>query len=154
MIHLPKHRRARNGRGQSLVEFALVVPIFILIIGGIIQFGIIFWAQNTLTQVARDTGRWAATQANCSTATPVVDKANEIANGSSLVGKAGPWPAGAVTVSWKDGSNAPTTTCPTKQNEVVFVSIGIEHQVPIFFPWMPGNGTLSTKTEFRMEPST
>ena len=38
-----------------------------LILGGIIQFGIIFWGQNTLTQVARDTGRWASTQVTCPT---------------------------------------------------------------------------------------
>jgi Flp pilus assembly protein TadG len=52
------HRYRRSGsrqrsRGQSLAEFALVFPILMLIIGGIIQFGVIFWGQNTLTQVAR-----------------------------------------------------------------------------------------------------
>ena len=46
-----------HGRGQSLVEFALVFPILMILVGGIIQFEIIFWAQNRLTQVARDTGR-------------------------------------------------------------------------------------------------
>src|SRR5215212_9247692 len=51
--------------GQSLAEFAIVFPIFFLIFAAIIQFGLIFWSQNTLTQIARDTGRWAATQQSC-----------------------------------------------------------------------------------------
>ena len=55
-------RWCHRPRGQSLVEFAIVFPVFIALVGGVIQFGMVFWAQNTLTQVVRDTGRWAATQ--------------------------------------------------------------------------------------------
>ena len=55
--------RSRDGaRGQALVEFAIILPVFVLFLAGVIQFGILFWAQNTLTQIARDTGRWASTQ--------------------------------------------------------------------------------------------
>ena len=57
-LFLRRSPNRRRSRGQSLAEFALVFPILMIILGGIIQFGIIFWAQNTLTQVARDTGRW------------------------------------------------------------------------------------------------
>ena len=98
-------------RGQSVAEFALVLPVLIAIIGGIIQFGLIFWAQNTLTQVVRDTGRWAATQQTspCNTGTvpagqqfagstgvrAVLGEANLVASNSSLLGypPATPWTA-------------------------------------------------------------
>src|ERR1044072_6391792 len=50
------HGRHRE-RGQSLLEFALVFPIFVLFLGGIVQFGIILWGQKTLNQVVRDTAR-------------------------------------------------------------------------------------------------
>jgi Flp pilus assembly protein TadG len=44
-------------RGQSLVEFALVMmPLFIIILG-IIQFGFIFNAYVTITNAAREGGR-------------------------------------------------------------------------------------------------
>ena len=56
-------------RGQALVEFAIVIPVFMLILAGMIQFGIILWGQNTLNQVVRDTGRWAATQTACDSST-------------------------------------------------------------------------------------
>ena len=89
----PWKRRARhpNGSlGQSLAEFAIVFPILMLIIGGIIQFGLIFWGQNTLNQVVRDTGRWAATQQSCNSAIakpPLVVTANNIAAASNLQGR-------------------------------------------------------------------
>jgi Flp pilus assembly protein TadG len=44
-------------RGQSLVEFALVmIPLFVILLG-IIQFGFIFNAYITLTNAAREGGR-------------------------------------------------------------------------------------------------
>jgi Flp pilus assembly protein TadG len=49
--------RAPAQRGQSLVEFALVMmPLFIIILG-IIQFGFIFNAYVTITNAAREGGR-------------------------------------------------------------------------------------------------
>ena len=60
---LLNHRRHRPTggpalrRGQGLVEFALVAPILLLMFFAVVQFGMILWAQNALTQVVRDTGR-------------------------------------------------------------------------------------------------
>lgn len=87
------HARSRP-TGQALAEFAIVLPLLIALLGGIIQFGLIFWAQNTLTQVVRDTGRWAATQENCSlynaTSNPsgvdIAKEANLVASNASLLG--------------------------------------------------------------------
>lgn len=148
--------RSRKHRGQSLAEFAIVFPVMFLIVAAIIQFGLIFWSQNTLTQVARDTGRWAATQQvnPCSTgAGAVVTAANEIAADSSLFGyTAGSWTSGTnVNVTWTPD---PTTLAcpPTGNQEVAFVRIQLTHRIPLFFPWLPVSDTLSTTTEFRMEP--
>jgi hypothetical protein len=118
-----------------------------LIIGGIIQFGIIFWGQNTLTQVARDTGRWAATQVTCPTTATVDPIARSIAANSSLIGY--PSPAFAVTAAMS-GPNP----CPVVNNtQVAYVTITLRHHVPIFFPFVPGNGDLTTSAQFRMEPT-
>jgi len=54
-------RRRTRDEGQSLVEFALVAPIFFLLVFSIIQLGIIFGAQNNLVNAARDAARKAAT---------------------------------------------------------------------------------------------
>lgn len=142
-------------RGQSLVEFAIVLPVFMLIVGAIIQFGIIFWGQNTLTQIARDTGRWAATQPSCSAVGPIVTQANLIAAQSSLIGyTTGSWTAGTnVAVSWQP-SPLPSPCPPATNQQAAWVTVTLQHQVPIFFPFVPGNGNLSTSTQFRMEPAT
>lgn len=144
-------QRPRHPRGQALAEFAIVLPIMMLVIGGIIQFGIIFWGQNTLNQVARDTGRWAASQQACSTSSAtnaVIATANQVAAQSALVGYTpGSWSSANVTVTWS-GSPCP----PNSNQQTAWITISINHQVPVFFPWIPGNGNISTTTEFRVEP--
>ena len=139
--------------GQSLAEFAIVFPIMFLIVAAIIQFGLIFWAQNTLTQVARDTGRWASTQQDCNPGTAtagVVTTANAIAAQATLFGYSGGWTSPTnVVVTWTTTSGV----CPPIGNQQVsFVRITLNHQVPVFFPFLPVNQNLSTTTEFRMEP--
>jgi Flp pilus assembly protein TadG len=136
-------------RGQSLAEFAIVFPVLMLVLGGIIQFGILFWGQNTLTQIARDTGRWAATQPGCDTGTVnVLATAKTIAANSSLIGTSSTWTSPTnVDVSWTG------TPCPPVDNSTAaYVTITLHHTVPVFFPWIPGNGDLTTSTQFRMEP--
>lgn len=61
---MPRTRRSRRhgaSEGQSLVEFALVAPIFFLLVFGVIQLGLIFGAQNALVNGVRDAARKAAT---------------------------------------------------------------------------------------------
>lgn len=50
----------KNERGQALVEFALVIPIFMMLLLGILQFGIVFNNYITLTDAARAGSRVAA----------------------------------------------------------------------------------------------
>jgi Flp pilus assembly protein TadG len=51
--------QARRRRGQSLVEFALVLTPFMLVLMGIIQFGFIFNAYVTMSSAAREAARTA-----------------------------------------------------------------------------------------------
>ena len=149
-------RWGRRPRGQALVEFALVAPIVIVVIAAIIQFGMVFWAQNTLTQVVRDTGRWAATHQDCSTAKAVTDQAQAIAASSSLIGYSNT--NFAPTVTWD------SATCPKDNKTVNYVHVTATERVPTFFPgmeYLPLLGTcdatgchitLSSTAQFRMEP--
>lgn len=63
VIHrlLPRRGAYRRQRGQSLAEFALVAPIFFLLIFAVIQMGIILAAQNGLVDGVRSAARRAAT---------------------------------------------------------------------------------------------
>ena len=48
---------ARSESGASAVEFAFTLPILVLMITGIIQFGLILFLQNNMANVARDASR-------------------------------------------------------------------------------------------------
>ena len=50
----------RKPRGQALTEFALVAPIFFLLVFAVIQLGILFGGQNGLVAAARELTRYAA----------------------------------------------------------------------------------------------
>lgn len=53
-------KKIKSSDGQALVEFALILPIMILILFGIIEFGRVFSAQLLVTNGARDGARIAA----------------------------------------------------------------------------------------------
>lgn len=54
----------KSEKGQALVEFALILPILLLLVMGIIQFGIIFSAQMSVTNAVREGARTAAVSPN------------------------------------------------------------------------------------------
>ena len=53
-------RRAPQDRGAAAVEFALLLPLLMLLVFGIVDFGRALNAQITLTQAAREGARMAA----------------------------------------------------------------------------------------------
>ena len=55
--------RTDRQRGQSLVEFALVLPIFLLMLFGLIDLGRIIYFNSTLSQAAREGARAASVEA-------------------------------------------------------------------------------------------
>jgi Flp pilus assembly protein TadG len=52
-------RRGARGRGQALVEFALVIPLFLLLLVAIFDLGRAVFAWNTLSNAAREGARIA-----------------------------------------------------------------------------------------------
>ena len=55
MIHSIK-----SERGQSLVEFALILPLFIIVLFGIMEFGRLWEMTNLITSASREGARVAA----------------------------------------------------------------------------------------------
>jgi Flp pilus assembly protein TadG len=53
-------RIARDKRGASALEFALIAPAFFLFIFGIIEFGLVFWTQVGLQHGAEMAARCAS----------------------------------------------------------------------------------------------
>ncbi len=63
---------SRGERGQSLVEFTIVIPIFLAMLFGIFDLGRVVWANNSLAQAAREGARYAIVRGGSAlTACPV-----------------------------------------------------------------------------------
>ena len=61
-------RRLRRGRleggeaGESMVEFALVLPLLLMVLIGVVQFGLVHHAQNVATTAAQEGARVGAAE--------------------------------------------------------------------------------------------
>ena len=52
-------RRARRRRGMAMVEFVMVLPALLVILFGILEFGVLFYQWLTLSNAAREGARAA-----------------------------------------------------------------------------------------------
>lgn len=52
-------RSDRRERGQALMEFALVLPVFLIMLMAVVDVGRAIWAQNTVAAAAREGARFA-----------------------------------------------------------------------------------------------
>jgi len=57
---LPLIRSIRSARGQSLVEFTILLPVLLIMISGLIEFGFMLNYYLDLIDAAREATRWAA----------------------------------------------------------------------------------------------
>jgi Flp pilus assembly protein TadG len=100
-------RQKHNDRGQAIVEFALVLPVFLLLVLGIVQFGRLYSNNETITNATRAGARVAAVSRTASD--PVGATIQAVKNSapnldpsqvSVTVSPAPPWPQGSlVTVT-------------------------------------------------------
>jgi len=95
--------RRRDHRGQTLVEFALILPIFILVLIGIFDFGRAVYAYNTISNAARQAVRVAIVNQDTTTITDTA------VNDAASLGL----DASDISVSFLDlDTNTTYTTCP------------------------------------------
>ena len=52
--------------GQSLVEFALASVLFFTVLFGTIEFGLVVWRYNTVSNLAQEGARWASVRGSTS----------------------------------------------------------------------------------------
>ena len=75
-----KRNLKRNEEGQTMVEFTLVLPVLMVVLFGIIQFGITFNNYVALTDAVRAGARTAAVSRLSST--PTTDTVTRVKNAS------------------------------------------------------------------------
>src|SRR6478672_12933694 len=65
---LSARRRDRCERGQAMTEFALIAPLFFLLLFAVIQLGFLMGGQVGFTNGVREAARYAATVPNATAA--------------------------------------------------------------------------------------
>jgi Flp pilus assembly protein TadG len=168
------HRRAartRRTRGQSLVEFALIAPVLIVLIVGAAQVAAILYAGITVASAAHDGAKVASEQpikskafAPGGTAGSGVPLPGCLAGSTNPVCQAVAQSQGLLgTVTTTVASSTATSACPT--NGWVadgYVTVTVSNNVPIFVPFLNNllatSGqtyrTISTTVVMRIEPCT
>jgi len=65
-------RSVRDDRGAALVEFAIVLPMLLLVVWGIVDFGRLFFTSNSLATSVREGARYAAVLSSPSAGTAAI----------------------------------------------------------------------------------
>ena len=103
--------RRRGERGQSLVEFALIIPFFLIVVFAVADFGLGFRAWITVTNSAREGARLAA-----------VTCATDSASTSDVQTRAVDTSAGLLTAA-----DVGVTNCPGASTESVVVTVNYDY---------------------------
>ncbi|WP_392544904.1 TadE/TadG family type IV pilus assembly protein [Oryzobacter telluris] len=172
MVRSPRRaQRTRSERGASAVEFAILLPVLITIIGAIIDFGFIFSQQITMNNSARDAARAgvvttlsgstmscsqiAAQARDAMTSGAVgISNANKIRVGVVVTGQAGSCTLAANSASVS--SNGTITPCTGSSGAAVGtlknlqVTVSYSSTPPFPVPFM-GTPVLSARGDFQCE---
>jgi Flp pilus assembly protein TadG len=75
-------RRRRDQRGQSLVEFAVTFPVFVLLFAGMVDLGLALFSNVTVISAAREGARLGVVQPGDTTA--IEDRVRAMSTGLDL----------------------------------------------------------------------
>lgn len=156
----------RKSRGQTLVEFALVLPVFLLMLFGLLDAGRYVYMNSVLSQAAREGARLAAVEAywigspdsSCGATGGPVCPANELAFKADILAAANRMvaPFGSISSSKLFFSCDPvghvytagwtTTSCPASNRgfRSNVVSVRVELTFTPITPVLSGIGTITT----------
>jgi Flp pilus assembly protein TadG len=85
MVKFARKRIKRLGEsGQALVEFAIIAPILLLLIMGIVDFGRAFYTYHVLIDAAREGARVAVVANPTTTVDTVANRINRLLDGAGL----------------------------------------------------------------------
>lgn len=131
----------RGERGAAAVEFALLLPLLLLLVFGIVQYGLYFWAVQGGSDIARSAARRAAVgdPATCATFQSGVRSDIDALTGTGT--------GASIKRSYATASDSGVQVGDTVTVEVSFDSFDL--QLP-FLPFVD-DGRVSTTVETRVD---
>ena len=131
------HRTRQRRRGAAATEFAIVLPIFFLLIVGILEFGRMIMVQQVLTNAAREGARLACIDG--STESGVQTAVSAFLANASVTGV-------TVTCSPSNLSSAAVGSQITVETSVPFKDVSW-----VSSPWLATDVTLTASCMMRRE---
>ncbi len=124
-------RNRRSCRGQNLVEFSLVLPILIVVLMGVVEFGIVYFIRASVENAVREGARYGAVHPT--DVSGIQTRVRQMVSGLA--------PASLqVNVTYPDGDNLPTHR----------VRVAVSYPLTTFWPG-PASGTYGTASTTRIE---
>ena len=120
-------------RGAAAVEFALVLPMLLTLVFGIIEFGRVYNIQTSITAAAREGARAMALDNNPVTAVTTAESA------------AAPYSVANAQVSVTTSNvpaSTPLNTCPTSNTTNALVKVTVTYPVTLLTGWFGTSITL------------
>ena len=121
-MRIRRHKIIKSEKGASAVEFAIILPILIILVFGIVQFGIAYNNYIALTHAAREGARLAAVN---------MDEIEGIAWFENRIKESAPSVSiESITLSGQDG-NIGDSVAVTVTGEVLNIEIPLVGSWPV-----------------------
>jgi Flp pilus assembly protein TadG len=134
----------RRQRGQALVEFTIILPVFFLLVAGMFDFGLGIYSDLTLVNAAREGARLG-----------VIDPGNTSAIEDRVRAMAGNLDSSRlkVSVSCERPSGSSFTSCANPQwLPGDATNVRVDYKYSMFFPFLFGTEIpLSSESKMRIE---
>ena len=118
----------RNDHGTALIESAIVLPVFLLLIGGVCEFGYFFYRQQLMTIGVRDAARYLALTTNPNSTTSQSNAVNLAIYGlidGGIAPRVSGWSAADVAVSVTAADNSSGIYCGGCAVDIITVSTSL-----------------------------
>ena len=118
----------RSEHGQATIELALTLPLLLLVVLGVFDFGLMFQRFEVVTNAAREGARLAVLTSQYSTAAARQRALDYLASGGITGGVCNAGTAGSLCVTVTPGTTTIAGTTPALTVNEMVVSVQYDHQ--------------------------
>ncbi len=145
--------RFGSSRGQTITEFALVLPVFLLLVCGVVDFSNVLYNKMTMQNALRQAGRYATT------GNTLPNQPTRVASIISIVEQAAAGlnlSSNSINISSNGTGGTGKNANPGGPGDIITISVnaGVPMLTPVMAPFFPPNGTYNytVSVTFKNEP--
>lgn len=117
-----------RARAQAAVEFALVLPLMLLVLAGTIEFGRVFFAYAQLQQAVQEGARYGALLGYAANDAAIIARVQQLSPGGST---------DTVTVSATASPSNPAPVPPANRQRGNVLQVAASHKHYVLVPFFP-----------------